>query len=214
MLNVITRKIAGDTAQVYAYDGKMRLRVTGCFYKAPLSAENAASRNRMEITRYGDGSVCVVRQTLIDSALTEHQIECRYEQMLNEMEDVLPIQEDNCSSSAWHVGHSDDNYDFLLTEGERDLIHAAIADGGADATVYADMLKKPLSEITEDIFLRPDVFKDAPWYEDFLLYTHIGTCCPKVEDIEEVRKALKLMSYETRIVEHEGALYLSEGSNG
>lgn len=69
---------------------------------------------------------------------------------------------------------------------------------------YETALDKPLEQITEDIFLRRDAFEDAPWYDDFVLYTCIGVCEPKPEHLEDVRKALKMMGYTTHVMEHSG----------
>lgn len=79
---------------------------------------------------------------------------------------------------------------------------------------YKEALAKPIEEITEDIFLRTDAFEDAPWYDDFTLYTHIGVCQPKPEHIPEVQKALKMMGNpSTKTVEREGKIYLVPGES-
>ena len=80
---------------------------------------------------------------------------------------------------------------------------------------YKTALSKPLDEIREDIFLRADAFEDAPWYEDFQLYTRIGTCCPKGEHAAELQKALKMMGYPTHTAERNGKTYIlpGEGKN-
>jgi hypothetical protein len=76
---------------------------------------------------------------------------------------------------------------------------------------YKEALAKPIEEITEDIFLRRDAFEDAPWYDDFVLYTHIGVCQPKPEHMEDVRKALKMMGYTTHVMERDGGGYIVPG---
>ena len=163
MLEILNRKIAGDKVRLYAYDGKMRLRVSGTFYNAPNTAESIASAHSMALTRFADGSLSVDMQTLINSDATERQIEHRYEEILNKMEDVLGIEEGNCSSSGWFVGHGDSAYDYLMSDEERKFILSAVVDMSAaeNEPEYAKMLAKPMADITEDIFLRPDVFHGA-----------------------------------------------------
>ena len=68
--------------------------------------------------------------------------------------------------------------------------------------------EKPLEEIYEDIFLRVEAFEDEPWYDELLLYTHIGVCRPALEDAEKVQKALKMLGYETEASECDGEVYL------
>ena len=214
MIEVLNRRIAGDMVKLYGYDGKLRFRVTGSYYKVPATADEIAQAKRMALTRFGDGSVTVVMQMLIDSDVTERQIERRYEELLNRMEDDLGIVEGDCSSSGWFVGSADDSFDHLMTEEERQIIRAASpkSEGQEPEQEYMKLLTKPLEDISEDIFLRADVFEDAPWYDDFTLYMRIGTCTPKTEHIENVRKALKLMGYETRILRNAKGVYLAEGA--
>ena len=133
MVEVISRKIGRETVPLYTYDEQMRFRVSGSFYCAPDTAEGDAAANRMALTRYGDGSVCVVRQMLIKSSASNRQIQRLYEEILSEMEHILNIDEGKCSSSSWHVGHSSDNDDYLLTDAERRHIRAAITDSGQKA---------------------------------------------------------------------------------
>lgn len=57
----------------------------------------------------------------------------RYEEILSEMEHILNIDEGKCSSSSWHVGHSSDNDDNLLTDAERRHIRVAISDSSQKA---------------------------------------------------------------------------------
>ena len=68
--------------------------------------------------------------------------------------------------------------------------------------------KKPLEDIYEDIFLRVEAFEDEKWYDEVLLYTHIGVCKPEKEDAEAVRKALKMLGYETEESVYNGEVYL------
>jgi len=76
---------------------------------------------------------------------------------------------------------------------------------------YVAALDRPIEEITEDIFLRPDAFEGAPWYEDFMLFTRIGVCQPQPEHILEVRKALKMMGYVTHQIDHDGKAMIVPG---
>lgn len=72
-------------------------------------------------------------------------------------------------------------------------------------------LNRPLDEIREDIFCRPDSFQNEPWYMDFEMYRRIGVCQPQPEHVLEVRKALKLMGYPTHVTEHGGKPLLAPG---
>ncbi|MBQ7347670.1 MAG: hypothetical protein IJW55_06900 [Clostridia bacterium] len=68
--------------------------------------------------------------------------------------------------------------------------------------------QKPLEDIYEDIFLRVEAFENEKWYDELLIYTHIGVCKPEKEDVEEVRKALKMLGYETEESVYDGEVYL------
>ena len=125
MQQIINRTIAGDKVKLYAYDGKMRLRVTGSFYSTPEGIDDTAAANRMAATRFGDGSISIKAQTLIDSNASERSIEHEYELMLCKMEDLFGFKDGSCSSSSWYVGHHDDTDDGLLTDDERDWIRLA-----------------------------------------------------------------------------------------
>ncbi len=77
---------------------------------------------------------------------------------------------------------------------------------------YQDLIqkefKKPLEDIYEDTFLRVEAFEDEKWYDELLIYTHIGVCKPEKEDAEAVRKALKMLGYETEESVYNGEVYL------
>ena len=70
---------------------------------------------------------------------------------------------------------------------------------------------RPLNEIREDLFFRPENFQHEPWYSDFEMYLHIGICQPKPEHVLEIRKALKIMGYPTHVTKHDGKLFLAPG---
>ena len=125
MPQIINRTIAGDKVKLYAYDGKMRLCVTGSFFSAPEGVDVTAAANRMAATQFKDGSVSIKAQALIDSIASERRIECEYELMLCKMEDLFGFEDGSCSSSSWYVGHHDDTDDGLLTDDERDWIRSA-----------------------------------------------------------------------------------------
>lgn len=65
---------------------------------------------------------------------------------------------------------------------------------------YQEELNKPLEEIREDIFFRADNFAEEEWYDDILLYTRLGVCKPKPEQVETVQKALKILGFPTHVV--------------
>ena len=41
---------------------------------------------------------------------------------------------------------------------------------------YRELMAKPIDEIREDIFFRPDNFQDEPWYDDLQMYMVVGVC--------------------------------------
>ena len=61
-----------------------------------------------------------------------------------------------------------------------------------------ELLAKPLEEIRENIFFRPDNFQEEPWYDDFQMFLAIGVCQPLEEHALQVRKGLKVMGFDTR----------------
>lgn len=74
-----------------------------------------------------------------------------------------------------------------------------------------EKMNRPLDEIKEDIFRRPDSFQNEQWYNDFEMYLRIGVCQFKPEHVLELRKALKIMGYPTHVTEHDGKLLLAPG---
>lgn len=76
---------------------------------------------------------------------------------------------------------------------------------------YDGLFNKPLDEIKEDIFFRPDNFKDEKWYGDFQMFLAIGTCTPAKECLSEVQKALKIMGFLTHPKEYDGKIFLVSG---
>jgi len=69
---------------------------------------------------------------------------------------------------------------------------------------YRELMAKPIDEIREDIFFRPDNFRDEPWYGDFQMYMAVGVCVPQEEYALQVRKALKIMGYDTHTTVQDG----------
>ena len=76
---------------------------------------------------------------------------------------------------------------------------------------YRALMAKPIEEISEDIFFRPDNFQEEPWYEDFQMFRAIGVCQPPEEYTLQVRKALKVMGYDTHTAIREGKTYILPG---
>lgn len=76
---------------------------------------------------------------------------------------------------------------------------------------YDGLFEKSLDEIKEDIFFRPENFKDEKWYGDFRMFLAIGTCTPAKESLSEVQKALKIMGFLTHPKEHDGKNFLVPG---
>ena len=76
---------------------------------------------------------------------------------------------------------------------------------------YRELMAKPVDEIKEDIFFRPDNFRDEPWYGAFQTYMAIGVCQPLPEHALQVRKALKVMGFTTHTTERDGKIYVLPG---
>ncbi len=76
---------------------------------------------------------------------------------------------------------------------------------------YHEEFKKPLEEIYEDIFFRMDNFEGEAWYGDIEIYAGIGVCQPEPEHLETVQKALKILGYETHVINRDGKRYLLPG---
>lgn len=76
---------------------------------------------------------------------------------------------------------------------------------------YCELMAKPIDEIREDIFFRPDNFQEEPWYDDFQMYMTIGVCQPPEEYALQVRKALKVMGLATHTAVRNGKTYVLPG---
>ena len=76
---------------------------------------------------------------------------------------------------------------------------------------YRALMAKPIEEISEDISFRPDNFQEEPWYGDFQMFLAIGVCQPPEEHTLQVRKALKVMGYDTHTVLREGKTFILPG---
>ena len=76
---------------------------------------------------------------------------------------------------------------------------------------YRALMAKPIEEIREDIFFRPDNFQEEPWYEDFQMFRAIGVCQPPEKYTLQVRKALKVMGYDTHTALREGKTFILPG---
>ena len=50
----------------------------------------------------------------------------------------------------------------------------------------------------EDIFLRPDAFEKFSWYGQLRVFLSIGVCKVPEREVEEIRKALLGLGYQTR----------------
>ena len=76
---------------------------------------------------------------------------------------------------------------------------------------YRKLMEKPIEEIKEDIFFRMDNFRYEPWYGEFELFLVAGSCQPPEEHVPQVRKALKVMGYDTHTVSRDGGTYILPG---
>ena len=76
---------------------------------------------------------------------------------------------------------------------------------------YRELMAKPIEEIREDIFFRSDNFREEPWYEEFQMFLAIGVCQPPEEYTLQVRKALKVMGYDTHTELRKGKTFILPG---
>ena len=76
---------------------------------------------------------------------------------------------------------------------------------------YRELMEKPIEEIKEDIFFRMDNFQHEPWYGEFELFLVAGICRPTKEHAPQVRKALKVMGYDTHTVKNSCKPYTPPG---
>ena len=76
---------------------------------------------------------------------------------------------------------------------------------------YRELMEKPIEEIKEDIFFRMDNFQHEPWYGEFELFLAAGVCQPPEEQALQVRKALKVVGYDTHTVSRGGRTYILPG---
>jgi hypothetical protein len=61
-----------------------------------------------------------------------------------------------------------------------------------------------------DMFLRKEVYKDKPWYNQMSIFFAIGICEVPDQDVKEVREALARFLYGTRVAvgENPGCSYI------
>ena len=76
---------------------------------------------------------------------------------------------------------------------------------------FHELMGKPIEEIKEDIFFRMDNFRHEPWYGDLKLYLLTGICQPSEENALQIRKALKVLGYDTHTVSKNGRTYILPG---
>ena len=76
---------------------------------------------------------------------------------------------------------------------------------------YRELMEKPIEEIREDIFFHPDNLQHELWYGDFQMYMTVGICQPPEKHALQVRKALKVMGYDTHTVSRDGRTYILPG---
>lgn len=73
---------------------------------------------------------------------------------------------------------------------------------------YKKLFDTPLEEIQEDPFFRADNFRNERWYGDLCVYTTIGISSPEKEDVVNLRKALKVLGYQTKALNRPDGTYL------
>ena len=73
---------------------------------------------------------------------------------------------------------------------------------------YKKLFDTPIAEIREDPFFRADNFCNEHWYGDLCIYTVLGMCSPEKADVVNLRKALKVLGYQTKAVNRPDGIYL------
>ena len=73
---------------------------------------------------------------------------------------------------------------------------------------YKYLFETPIVEIQEKPFFRADSFCGEHWYGDLCIYTMLGICSPQKEDVTNLRKALKVLGYQTKAVNRPDGTYL------
>ena len=76
---------------------------------------------------------------------------------------------------------------------------------------YRKLRERPIEEIREHIFFRMDNFQHEPWYGEFELFLVAGICQPLEKHALQVRKALKVMGYDTHTVSRDSRTYILPG---
>lgn len=122
MSNIKKRTLAGDPCTVEVYNNLMRFWVNAGYCSLPDNAEQKAHENRMEIERYQDGSTTVSVQSLIAWDTSDADIERLYDETVNRIEKTLGIGDGCLSSSTWNAGHSERQWDYLLSSEEQAII--------------------------------------------------------------------------------------------
>ena len=149
MVEVKERLLHGEKnpVEMTVYDGKIRLEAHSCFAEVPENTEEllAAATNevlqRAKVERYGDGSADITRAMLIPFATSEDVIEGTVAEQDNELEKILGLEVgESVTSGGWWVGHSEDKFDELLSENERQFL--ANAEKPKETPLAATILKK------------------------------------------------------------------------
>jgi len=73
---------------------------------------------------------------------------------------------------------------------------------------YKNLFETPIEEIQEKPFFRTDNFCGESWYGDLCIYTMLGVCSPQREDVPNLRKALKVLGYQTKAVNSPDGIFL------
>lgn len=118
-------KTRNKSFDAFSYNGNFRFRVEGSFYGVPEISDEDAAAKGLKITRYSDGSATVETQLLVSDKTSYEDLEMEHDEILCEIEQKLGFQPGEgleLSSSAWYVGFIDSDKDYLMTEGEREII--------------------------------------------------------------------------------------------
>lgn len=130
MKKEIRRVLGGEEVAVASYDGKMRFLV-GCAFSCPPEPGSAVAEgtsSRFSIENFKDGSCMVYCQTLVPDDTDEETLENMMDDALSETEEAMGFAVGEgleCTSTSWWAGHSDNNYDCLLSEQEQSVVNEA-----------------------------------------------------------------------------------------
>lgn len=122
------REIDGETCDWAVYGTQSRFLVNGNYYaeahvistEAEEKARKSGINVRVEV--FGDGSASVFMQKLLPWDTDEDELEDKMDEMLTKFENAVGLTEEDESSMSWNIGHSNTDYDDLMTSEEQSIV--------------------------------------------------------------------------------------------